>query len=239
LAHLALVQWFLEPAPRAEPALELLRESFAGLLSPAWTWHDPFHDCSYEIEDGLTIRAANGRGLWHINYSAPQLLRPLPEGVGAEPGVALQTACAPATPDRPAIGGLLLWVDQTNYLRLDWGTWGTHEITFGGCVDNQDVVIGRGRLPPGPREGEDWDVPLERAHLRLEWCGGEVHALCSADGTAWYTVGHRTFPFSEGAQAGLYAVGTIDRTIYRGAYPEGTAIRFLSFTCWALAAGTS
>ena len=26
----------------------------------------------------------------------------------------------------------------------------------------------------------------------------------------------------------------IDRTIYRGAYPDGTAIRFASFTLWGL-----
>jgi hypothetical protein len=28
------------------------------------------------------------------------------------------------------------------------------------------------------------------------------------------------------------AIGNIDRTIYRGAYPDGTAIRFESFMLW-------
>jgi hypothetical protein len=30
----------------------------------------------------------------------------------------------------------------------------------------------------------------------------------------------------------MHAIGSIDRTIYRGAYPEGTAIRFESFRLW-------
>jgi hypothetical protein len=31
---------------------------------------------------------------------------------------------------------------------------------------------------------------------------------------------------------GLHAIGMIDRTIYPGAYPEGTAIRFECFALW-------
>jgi hypothetical protein len=30
-------------------------------------------------------------------------------------------------------------------------------------------------------------------------------------------------------QVGVHAIGMIDRTIYHGAYPDGTAIRFTSF----------
>ena len=56
--------------------------------------------------------------------------------------------------------------------------------------------------------------------------------LLSADGQGWFTVGHIDFPVQDPVQAGLHAIGMIDRTVYHGAYPEGTAIRFESFTLW-------
>jgi hypothetical protein len=138
------------------------------------------------------------------------------------------------------MGGLLIWIDKTNYLRLDWGTGGPREITLTGCLEDQDAIYGRGRLPP--RSGEEAaDVPLERAWLRLEWVDGQVTAFCSADGQTWYTAGCVTLPSPraiwaprEGIRVGVYACGTIDRTLYHGAYPEGTAIRFESFRCWEL-----
>lgn len=94
------------------------------------------------------------------------------------------------------------------------------------------MVFGRGLLPPDP-------VVLSagsagRVWLRLEWAGGRVHALCSVDGQAWYTAGQAVLPYNVHAQVGMYACGSIDRTIYHGAYPEGTAIRFESFRCWTL-----
>jgi hypothetical protein len=48
----------------------------------------------------------------------------------------------------------------------------------------------------------------------------------------WLTVGHVTFPVKDPLQVGVHAIGNIDRTVYRGAYPDGTAIRFESFRLW-------
>jgi regulation of enolase protein 1 (concanavalin A-like superfamily) len=69
----------------------------------------------------------------------------------------------------------------------------------------------------------------------LERAGERVRALCSADGAVWYAVGETAFPVADPVQVGLVAIGNLDRTIYPGAYPEGTAIRFESFDLWALA----
>jgi regulation of enolase protein 1 (concanavalin A-like superfamily) len=121
----------------------------------------------------------------------------------------------------PAIGGILLWKDKQNYLRLDKGTRGKYEINFSGCIANKDQIIGRGRLPS------------ERVFLRLERIGERVSALCSADGAEWFTVGGMAFPVEDPVEVGLHAIGVIDRTIYHGAYPEGTAIRFERFQLWA------
>jgi hypothetical protein len=47
-------------------------------------------------------------------------------------------------------------------------------------------------------------------------------------------VGDVEFPVESPLQVGLHAIGNIDRTVYHGAYPDGTAIRFESFTIWGL-----
>jgi regulation of enolase protein 1 (concanavalin A-like superfamily) len=94
-------------------------------------------------------------------------------------------------------------------------------VAFRGCLDSVDQVIGRGRLPG------------DRLVLRLERQGSRVRALCRADGGAWYTAGEAEFPGEDVVEVGLHAIGMIDRTVYPGAHPEGTAIRFDSFELWS------
>jgi DNA-binding SARP family transcriptional activator/energy-coupling factor transporter ATP-binding protein EcfA2 len=232
ISELPLAQWFLEPASTRATRTLLLQDDFITPLSPDWTWQDPFGDCSFTVQSGLEIHAANGRDLWHINLSAPRLLRPI-AGAG---DLAVQTVCTPFWGNRsgpqqkPASGGLLLWQDRKNWLRLDKGTWGEHEITFMGCLENQDVLIGRGRLS---WKGKPLDAS-GRVFLRLERIGGRVNAFCSADGKSWFVVGNVAFPVEKPVQVGLHAIGSIDRTIYHGAHPDGTAIRFESFQLWEI-----
>jgi tetratricopeptide (TPR) repeat protein len=205
-------------------------EPFAGLGSEIqkgkWQWQDPFGDGAYEVQDALIFYAANGRDLWHANLSAPRLLRTAPilnSVAGETEALAVQTVCASAFDDRPGIGGLLLWQDQENYLCLGRGTRGPCQVSLWGCLGNMDAIIGRGRLDCEP------DGPV---FLRLERVGEQVNALCSADGEQWFNVGSAAFPIAGPLQVGLYAVGWIDRTVYHGAYPHGTAIRFESFQLW-------
>jgi tetratricopeptide (TPR) repeat protein len=249
-----LAQWYLEPvragghaavdgSTSARPRREYLRDDFTTSPAPGWAWHDPHSDCAYRARNGLEVRAANGRDLWHMNLSAPRLLRP------ATGDWTAQVVCGPALypaalRQSPPIGGLVIWGDEENYLRLDRGLFGRQDVALVGCLDNEDVILGRGRLPlgelanqqgPPPAARQSIDgVRLGQVHLRLEWVGGQVHALCSVDGAQWFTVGHATFPVEDPIQVGLYAIGTIDRTVYHGAYPDGTAIRFQSFELWGM-----
>jgi hypothetical protein len=201
-------------------------------LPEGWTWHDPFGDGRYLCRQGLAIEAANGRDLWKLNQSAPRITAPLPALSSEVPsGVVWETVCAPADADKPAMGGLLIWIDAKNYLRLDRGLSGPNEITLIGCLDDRDVLLGRGRLPPGPA-GVGAPEHLERAWLRFEWRAGRVRALCSADGETWYTAGAVDLPLSAEARLGVYACGDIDRSIHHGAYPEGAALRFEALRCW-------
>jgi regulation of enolase protein 1 (concanavalin A-like superfamily) len=216
------VQWALEPAslPDVQGGPYFLEE-FAGALAPGWTWVDPFQDCAYAVQNGLEIQAANGRDLLNVNQSAPRLLCP------ASGDWAVQVQCAPVSEQAPAIGGLVLWQDDQNYLRLDRGATGHGDLYFGGSLDNQDVLVGRGRLPI-----DDLETWSGRVWLRLERAGERVSAYCSTDGSQWFTVGSATMPTQGPIQIGVHAIGKIDRAVYRDGYPEGTAIRFEGFQIW-------
>ena len=222
-------QWFLEPAERRTdfrlPILDFgftegtIQNPKSKIQNQEWTWVDPLGDCSFTIQNSLIIHAANGRALWQTNQTAPRLVHPTSGDVIA------QTACEPVLPveEQPAIGGLVLWKDGDNFLRLDRGRFSLEDILFSGNLGGQPDVIGRGRLPLDE---------TQRVFLRLERIGNRVHALCSADGSQWFTVRHIDFPVADPIQVGVFAVGSIDRTVYRGAYPDGTAIRFTSFQLW-------
>jgi tetratricopeptide (TPR) repeat protein len=241
----SFVQWSLEPTQPQYFPQTLSRDDFRTSLSsdwvrapsprpraaPAarwrgWCWYEPVRSnsfqigtCSVQIHNGLEIQAANRRDLnlgnpWHRKSSAPQLRR------SVSGDFALQTVCVPVSGEQPAIGGIFLWRNEWNFLRLDRGTGGEHEVSFTGCLQQEEVVIGRGRLAS------------ERVFLRLERLGGRVNALCSGDGESWFTVGHAEFSVEDPVEVGLHASGRIDRTLYPGAYPEGTAIRFEAFQGW-------
>jgi predicted ATPase len=229
--NMPLIWWSLEPDRVEPPSQAPLRDAFSARLSPDWEWRDPMGDCSFTVQGGLEIHAANGRDLWSMNGTAPRLQRP------AAGDLAVQVVCAPISHEQPTVGGLLLWQNGQHYLRLDRGAFGSRDIALMGCLDNKNVVIGRGQLPRlesarGPL-GEHTDQG-ERIWLRLERRASQVEALCSADGKAWYSVGSAPFPVEDPVQIGVYAIGDIDRTIYPGAYPDGTAIRFESFEIWQM-----
>jgi hypothetical protein len=119
------------------------------------------------------------------------------------------------------MGGLLLWHDLRNFVRLDWGARGPDEISFMGCIDGEDAVFGRGRLPGA------------RIWLRLERTGPQVRALCSADGRDWFTAGAVSLADVAPWQAGIFAVGYVDRALYPGTPAGGGALRFTSVTLWS------
>ncbi len=211
---LSLVQWRLMPAEidsRFGADDDGCRPGFAeksGLSG--WTWHDQFGDCAYQVEDGdLIICAANYHDLWLNNFAAPRLLRPI------EGDFAVETLCTAAYDDRPSLGGILLWLDRQNYLRLTWNAFAPGGIDLSGCRNNADGLFGIGRLPDA-----------NRIHLRLERSANRVRGLCSSDGLTWYSAGAIDFPTANSVEVGPLAIGMIHRYVHAGAWPEGSAIRF-------------
>ncbi|HSH05997.1 MAG TPA: AAA family ATPase [Anaerolineae bacterium] len=218
-------QWVLK---RSEQPLFMVEtgptftDTFTTELSPSWNWQDPLADSQYQLSSGLQIRASNGRDIWQLNVSAPRLL----QSVTATSFVA-QTVCGPLAEvdHQPAMGGLLLWQDAYNYLRVVWGTRGRREVSFDGCVGDEAVVVGRGLLPTAI-------TPSTPVWLRLTRQANLVEAFCSLDNQHWFTLGQTTFTATKALQIGVHAIGLIDRLIYPGAYHHGTQIQFKNFSLW-------
>ncbi len=203
------------------------------MLDQGWMWIDPCGDsCCQTLPDRntpsqqtyrLEISAANGQDLWHLNLNAPRLLRAVKENFSIQ-----VTCCAPppankSTSPEIAIGGLLVWQDENNFMRLVWGLHGPNDLSFEGCLQNRSVIQGRGLLP-----GAMLAEQSVGAILCLEKRGDWIEALCAPidQPAAWYSVGRAYFSSCGSLQAGLHAVGWIDRSAYPGAYPRGTRTQF-------------
>jgi tetratricopeptide (TPR) repeat protein len=213
-------QWYAEAVDSKHLSrLPDLRENFSNALGEEWIWEDPIRDCAFNSGNGLEITAANGRDFWYNNLSSPRMVRSISRNFR------VQTLCFASRDDCPAIGGLLLWKDKANYLCLDWGRRGLQEISFQGCQGNQNLIIGRGYLPHDE---------IEAIHLCLERERELVKAYFSPNGVEWFTVGYIHFFFEDPLQVGLHAIGVIPREIYRGEYPNGSAIKFKDFRIWEL-----
>jgi tetratricopeptide (TPR) repeat protein/regulation of enolase protein 1 (concanavalin A-like superfamily) len=215
--------WAAQTANPRPPKMPILHnEIFSGSLLPGWDWADKFNDSSLTIQSELLIRTPNGREVWNHNHSAPRLMR---ETFG---DFVVQTICYPAQLLQPAIGGLILWMDDQNYLWLERGRPGDMEVIFGGCSHGKDTVLGRGRLPYSIIAGK----VSKEITLRLCRSGEQVQTFCSSDGVDWFTIGKAIFPTEYPIQVGIYASGVIPRHVYHGDFPQGTAIKFKSFSLW-------
>jgi len=201
-------QWHLVPG-EIDPAESgpACQDDFKDAVAGFWEWVDPYDDCDYTVKGGLVIQAANERNLYHINRSAPRLVCREP----VDGDFSIQVVFRVAKPDVPAIGGLLVWQDEVKWLCLEVGARGPGELLFRGFKDNRDMIIGRGSLDAA------------RVHLRIEKRGEQVSAFCSPDGETWQFAGRTALVSSGPVYPGLHANGHINRMIYPGAYPEGTA----------------
>ncbi|HNB50966.1 MAG TPA: adenylate/guanylate cyclase domain-containing protein [Anaerolineales bacterium] len=210
-------QWGLHPEDlSSQPLSPLHHEVFAHPLAEGWLWTDPFSDCTFQVQKGLILQAANERNLHHVNRSAPRLLRQTP----LSGDFTLQAICQPAAKNKPAIGGLLVWLSDKYWFSLEKGGRGADDLILRGFMNYTDLVFGRGQLK------------ANRVFLRLERRGQWLSAFASAEGKNWLYVGGCELSTVEPLSLGVHAIGHINRLVYPGAYPEGTAIRFDEFWLW-------
>ncbi|MBI1922917.1 tetratricopeptide repeat protein, partial [Candidatus Poribacteria bacterium] len=237
IENLSLRQWYLEPVPPSDqfPHLTFTDDFDAGTIAPSWTWMDEFNDCAYRILEsgGVEISAANGRDFDGLNTSAPRFMREV------SGDFAVEVCLSPASADKPWMGGLLIHQDKDNFLHFEIGVHGENEVRLHGYVGGVQQIVGRGILRAthvSPLQDSEGIVgarhALPNVHLRLERIGDEFSAYCSADGENWFTCGTMTLPLNDPIQLGICAIGMIDRTIYCGAYLDGTATVFRGFKLW-------
>ena len=134
-------QSHLQPAQPMDTAGEAFRDGFAGSLGAQWDWGDAFEDCSATQDGGPTIRARHGCDLRRLNRSAPRVLRAVPGDFAA------QTVCSAVSDMTPAIGDLVVWMDQRNYVRLDTGALGKAQVFFLACIGGREATAGETVLP--------------------------------------------------------------------------------------------
>jgi class 3 adenylate cyclase/tetratricopeptide (TPR) repeat protein/regulation of enolase protein 1 (concanavalin A-like superfamily) len=195
----------------------IFEDDFQGKVEESWSWIDEFGDCSYRLtDDGVEIHSANGRDLNGINNSAPRLMREVTDDF------AVETVVSSVSDEKPQIGGILLWKDKGNFLRLERGYWGKRTVSYSGCVDGKPYNCSHGFLSYA---GDD-------IYLRLERSGSKFHAYCNSDGKKWLSCGEIELQAEDPIQVGIYAYGMIDRHIYCGSFKEGTATLFRKFRLW-------
>jgi class 3 adenylate cyclase/tetratricopeptide (TPR) repeat protein len=189
ISDLSLNQWYLEPAqPSAQFTRELFLDSFdAPELKPSWEWHDPGGASSFSLSErsgALTLHAAGGVDLFPLfNLNAPRLL------LEVRGDFALETRVEGNWDERQAgAGGLLVWKDTLNFLRLDKfcrTLRHNEDIILAARVRGEFLHFGRGRL-----RGRVY-------HLRLERVGDRFTSFASTDGVHWLTAGWADLPVAD------------------------------------------
>ncbi|MCW4023766.1 MAG: DUF1349 domain-containing protein [Candidatus Bathyarchaeota archaeon] len=136
----------------------------------------------------LIITAPTGVALAPTsNYDAPRILQPVTGNFEA-------TTCVSGDFSQSGFrGGLLIWKDTDNYMRLE--KWGTNQVLMYGVLDGT-VSYQQGTLP-------DSYNPL---YLKLEKSGTTITGSWSSNGIAWNTVKSYTFNAADPVQIGLFAI---------------------------------
>jgi DNA-binding SARP family transcriptional activator/regulation of enolase protein 1 (concanavalin A-like superfamily) len=193
---LPCMQLYLQPAAPSEAFRRVLfRDEFEGPeLRPEWQWYDPAQVSQYSLSDRsgwLTLRAGPFVDMWPgSNLNAPRVLCE----VWGDFALETKTEGDWDKPDRET-GGLLIWKDALNYMRLDKYPIGWHRgsIRLEARTNGEYRCWGRGLLP-----GSTF-------HLRLERTEERFAALCSIDGVHWLTCGYVVLSAKDPLRVGVWS----------------------------------
>ena len=157
------------PIPAGLKFASPFRDDFDGRLEPGWQWIDPKGDStkSLDVRRGFLRIAVQGyHDLWTSsgNFNAPRLMREVDGDFTIETKL--------AGPGRWR-GGLLVWKDQGNFVRLDRGTLFRNEIGLEAAVEAEFKVVAHEYVEADP------------VWLRLERAGSMFTAAYKLDGKQW------------------------------------------------------
>jgi regulation of enolase protein 1 (concanavalin A-like superfamily) len=162
---------FVTPSiPAGRSFAAAFRDDFDGSLKPGWRWIDPKADSLHNLEarNGFLRISVNGyHDLWpgSGDYTAPRLVREV------NGDFTLETKLA--GPDRWC-GGLLVWKDEDNFVRLDRGIFFRNDISLAASSDGEYVSVAHEFVQADP------------VWLRLARAGSTYTASYSQDGERWF-----------------------------------------------------
>ena len=177
---------------------------------------DPDGDCSFLVQNqSVTIQipgTAHGLSAELSRMNAPRILQDIRGDFAIEVQVA--GAFAPggaAVAGRTAYNGagLVLWLDEANYIRLERAVLvrnakARHYVNFEQRIDSRLARFGR---------PEDYDFDENKpCYLRLERKGVQVlGAIRQSKQEAWHQLGAKTVPRSDSLKVGVAAINASDK----------------------------
>jgi DNA-binding SARP family transcriptional activator len=197
---LPLAQWYLAPgAPGPNPPARMIGATLEG---DGWRrtllWQDATGRSSLDTSSRpgrVGICPAVGCDLWpERDLTAPRLMARM-NARAERPAAWVAQTHVELGADAGMQGGILLWVNEQSFLRLEVRNHAAPEPTvcMEACVASRFQYVGRGQCG------------TKSIWLRLEYADGTARGLCSTDGAEWLLCGSVRFPVGEAFQVGIAA----------------------------------
>jgi len=190
--------WIISTVPRPV----VIFDDFNGpSLAPEWTWIDPGSDANY----GLGVRPgflristpSNNDLIQGNNYDAPRLLR----WVSGDFDIRTLVEISPTNNYEGA--GILIWQDDNNFLRLEYGYGGLSaaESAHGIVFDRQANGKFEAVVPI-----KDVPTTVTQVELRVQRAGNQFTTYWRKPDGFWQKVGTTTMQLAPQVEAGLVVI---------------------------------
>ncbi len=187
------------------PGTLVWQDDFDGnAIDPAWSWVRPPASSSYAVSGGVLRINTQSTDLYEDQDNAAVLLRALPAGEWVVEARVNLTVPAEGCCQNYAQGGLVIYGDDDNYLKLvHLSLWSTRQTEF--AKEWFPVPAGWPRYG-GTYAGTPGDWTWLRVVKRLN-AGEEIYtAYSSVDGSVWTRGGSWTHSLGDGARLGLVSM---------------------------------
>jgi len=159
-------------------------------VESGWEWVNPAVDCTYSISGkGIEIVVPSNHDILRDKLDGPRILREICGDFIAEAHIQDGSS-------GKKHGGLFIWKDKNNYIRLEIPSKGDYE----GTVYMGANVSGN-FIHPGIHSFRD-----DKAWLRIERRGDRFTGYFSKDGENWYVCGWLDMPVEKTIKVGIHAL---------------------------------
>jgi len=159
-------------------------------VASGWEWVNSAEDCTYQIYGkGIEINVPTDHDIWRSNHKGPGLIREIQGDFIAE--TYIQDGSA-----GKRHGGLIVWKDTDNYIRLD--------IPSSGIFEN--IVYMTGNVAGNPIIFGGCSFKYDKVWLRIERKGDRFTGYLSKDGENWCYCGSVDIHVEDPIKIGIHAL---------------------------------